>query len=67
MSDEHVTVRFECDHCLGTVLSVSEPVTDDSTVLCQWCGKIFGTWRDVKAKAVQSVAESLGATPRSGS
>ncbi len=44
-------IKFECLKCGGTVIELPDNPTDDSIATCKSCGTVFGTWRDIQAKA----------------
>lgn len=61
MTDDKLNVRFGCNACGAdpTILSVSDPVTDDSLVSCKHCGAEFGSWSTVKAEATAAAISRL--------
>jgi len=60
MTDE-ITLKFECGKCGPTILEVSEPRTDESTVMCKTCGSAFGSWAELQAKAKKVAGDKIRA------
>lgn len=59
MSPETITVNLKCLKCGGIPMTDDNSVTDDSIVKCTSCGEVFGTFADVKAKAVEAVRDDI--------
>ena len=53
MSDDKLSVTFECPKCGGTILELPDDHTDDSIATCKGCGVSFGRWGDIKAQATK--------------
>ncbi|MGJ0532793.1 ECs_2282 family putative zinc-binding protein [Methylocystis sp.] len=59
MSDDKISVEFNCKKCGGTVISLPDDPTDDSIATCQSCGVEFGRWGDIKAQATKVASDHL--------
>ncbi|WP_417495375.1 ECs_2282 family putative zinc-binding protein [Maricaulis sp.] len=53
MSEDQLTVTFECKECGGTILTTDDDATDESIVKCKSCGFEFCTYGELKAKSVE--------------
>lgn len=45
----NVVFDSHCEDCGGYVITLSEPVTDESAATCKACGRLFGRWVAVRA------------------
>jgi hypothetical protein len=59
MSTDMISVNLKCLKCGGVPMTDDDSVTDSSIVKCKSCGQIFGTYAEVKAKAVDTVREHV--------
>lgn len=59
MSGDTITATFKCKECGGTVLELPDNYTDDSIARCKSCGQGFGTWGDIKAKALDGARKHV--------
>lgn len=59
MSTDTVTVNLKCLKCGGIPMTEDDSVTDQSIVKCKSCGHVFGTYAEVKAKAVDTVRQHV--------
>jgi len=59
MSTDEIRVKFECLKCGGSVLQLPDDYTDASIAKCKLCETEFGTWRDIKAKAISVVRNDV--------
>jgi transcription elongation factor Elf1 len=46
-----IKITFKCPDCGPTKLVLSDGHADDSIASCGGCGREFGKWADVKARA----------------
>ncbi len=46
-----IKITFECPDCGLTKLVLSDGDADDSVASCATCGREFGRWGDVRARA----------------
>jgi hypothetical protein len=53
MTDK-IPVSFTCKVC-GTKLTWSDDAVDRTEITCQKCGKVFGTYADLKHTALEAV------------
>jgi hypothetical protein len=53
MSTDRITVKLKCLKCGGVPFVEEDNPTDNSIVKCKSCGHVFGSYRDVKAKATE--------------
>ncbi len=53
-----VEVSFKCDGC-GTLLEWPDDVFDSDVITCSKCGKISGTYGDLRRTAEQAVLNEL--------
>ena len=51
---QKVPVSFRCKGC-GTKLEWSDDVIDSTEIACKQCGKIFGTYADLRDTALDAV------------
>jgi len=54
MTTDKITVNLKCLKCGGAPFTEDDSVTDDSIVKCKSCGRVFGTFANVKAKATMA-------------
>jgi hypothetical protein len=59
MGTDSLKVTFECKKCGGTVLELPDDYTDDSVAKCKACGQKFGTYREIKAKAMEAAKSEV--------
>lgn len=53
MSKDHISVKFTCKKCRGTVLEIPDNYTDNSIATCKGCGAKVGRWGDIKAESLK--------------
>jgi DNA-directed RNA polymerase subunit RPC12/RpoP len=51
---QKVPVSFSCKEC-GTKLSWEDDSVDSTVIACKQCGKVFGTYADLRHTAVEGV------------
>ena len=54
MSKDTIAVNLKCLKCGGVPFVEDDHPTNDSIVKCKACGHVFGTYREVKAKATEA-------------
>lgn len=57
MSQSEIKITFDCKNCGGTVLELPDDYDETSTAKCKSCGTEFGTWGEVKAKAMDAAKQ----------
>lgn len=61
VSQFHIDLSITCLKCNRvTVIDVSEPVGDASTVTCKTCGTCFGRFPAFRKMVIDGVSEMLG-------
>ena len=60
MTDE-IPVSFRCKAC-DTKLTWSDDALDSTEIACKQCGKVFGTYADLRHTAVEAVRDKAIAT-----
>lgn len=58
MSKDHISVKLECPKC-HVAPHVDDENDDASAVYCPSCNALFGTYGDVKAKAMGAAKEEM--------
>lgn len=54
MDTHRIPVSFRCKAC-GTKLEWTDDAVDSTEISCKKCGKVFGTYADLRHTAVEGV------------
>jgi DNA-directed RNA polymerase subunit RPC12/RpoP len=60
MTQDHASVSFTCPKC-DTKLTWPDDATDDTAIACAKCGEPFGTYADLRHKAMEATSREVRA------
>jgi hypothetical protein len=61
---DKIKITFTCSKCGDTVLELPDNYTDESIAICKSCRTPFGTYGEIKTRAINEAKEKIGKMAR---